>query len=112
MAILYKAIDDRTADAILECAWEAGVRYFDTAPLYGLGLSETRLGRFLRNRPRDSFVLSTKVGRLLRATTPDKREGIGKWFDVPSRKGVYDYGYNGVLRSLEFSLERLGLDPG
>ena len=107
---LYKAIDDRTAESILECAWESGVRYFDTAPLYGLGLSETRLGRFLRNRPRDSFVLSTKVGRLLKATTPDKREGIGKWFDVPSRKEVYDYGYDGVLRSLEFSLERLGLD--
>ena len=72
---LYKAIDDRTADSILECAWEAGVRYFDTAPLYGLGLSETRLGRFLRNRPRDSFVLSTKVGRLLRATTPRQARG-------------------------------------
>ncbi|MCY3878182.1 MAG: aldo/keto reductase [Rhodobacteraceae bacterium] len=107
---LYTAIDDAEARAILECAWGSGVRYFDTAPLYGFGLAETRLGAFLRNRPRDSFTLSSKVGRLLRATTPDRRDGIGKWFDVPSRREIYDYGYDGVLRSLEFSLERLGLD--
>ncbi len=105
---LYRAISDEDADAILARAWEAGIRYFDTAPLYGLGLAETRLNRFLRGKDRDSYVLSTKVGRLLRATTPDKRDGFGKWFEVPARNEVYDYTYDGVMRSIEFSLERLG----
>lgn len=107
---LYRAITDEEADAILNRAWEAGIRYYDTAPLYGLGLSETRLNRFLRGKPRDEYVLSTKVGRLLKATTPDRRDGLGKWFDVPARNEVYDYGYDAVMRSLEFSLERLGVD--
>lgn len=107
---LYRAISDDDAQAILTRAWEGGVRYFDTAPLYGLGLSETRMNRFLRNKPRDSYVLSTKIGRLLRATTPDKRDGQDKWFKVPSRNEIYDYTYDGVMRSLEFSLERLGVD--
>ena len=84
------------------------VRYYDTAPLYGLGLAETRLNRFLRGKPRDEFVLSTKIGRLLKATTPDKRDGLGKWFEVPSRNEVFDYSHDGVMRSVEFSLERLG----
>ena len=105
---LYKAISDEEADAILARAWDAGIRYYDTAPLYGLGLSETRLNRFLRDKPRDDYVLSTKVGRILKPTTPDKRDGFGKWFDVPARNEVYDYGYDAVMRSLEFSLERLG----
>lgn len=107
---LYRAISDAEAEAILEAAWAAGVRHFDTAPLYGLGLSETRLNRFLRDKPRDAYVISTKVGRLLKATRPDARDGFGKWFDVPARTEVMDYGRDAVLRSLEFSLERLGLD--
>ena len=107
---LYRAISDEDAHAILERAWDAGVRYFDTAPLYGLGLSETRLNRFLRDKPRDSYVLSTKIGRLLRVTTQDQRDCIGKFFDVPARKEVYDYTYDGVMRSVDFSLERLGVD--
>lgn len=107
---LYRAISDDEAQAILEMAWDRGVRYYDTAPLYGLGLSETRLNRFLRGKPRDEYVLSTKIGRLLKATIPDKRDGFGKWFDVPARNEVYDYGYDGTMRSLEFSLERLGVD--
>ncbi len=110
MANLYRAISDDAAQAVLDAAWDAGVRYFDTAPLYGLGLSETRLNRFLRDKPRGAYVLSTKIGRLLRATTPDKRDGLTKWFNVPSRNEVFDYTYDGVMRSLEFSLERLGLD--
>ncbi len=107
---LYRAIPDAEADAILEAAWTGGLRYYDTAPLYGFGLSETRLNRFLRGKPRDAYVLSTKIGRLLRPVPPDRRDGLGKWFDVPSRVEVYDYGYDAVFRSLGFSLERLGVD--
>lgn len=107
---LYRALTEDDAQATLNRAWGAGVRYFDTSPQYGLGLSETRLNRFLRGKPRGDYVISTKVGRLLRATTPDKRIGFGKWFDVPSRTEIYDYSYDGVMRSLEFSLERLGID--
>lgn len=107
---LFKAISEAEAQAILGAAWAAGVRYFDTAPLYGLGLSETRLNHFLRGKPRDAYVVSTKVGRILEVTTQDKRDGIGKWVDVPARRERYDYSHDGVLRSLEFSLERLGLD--
>ncbi|MGQ0565245.1 MAG: aldo/keto reductase [Gemmobacter sp.] len=107
---LYRAISEDDAQAVLEGAWAGGVRYFDTAPLYGLGLSETRLNRFLRGKPREDYVLSTKIGRLFRVTTPDRRDGFGKWFDVPARNEVYDYGHDAVMRSLEFSLERLGID--
>jgi len=105
---LYRAISDEDADAILNAAWDGGIRYYDTAPLYGLGLSETRLNRLLRGKPRDEYVLSTKVGRLLKPCDPGERTGFGKWFDVPARQEVYDYSYDGVLRSVEFSLERLG----
>lgn len=107
---LYQAISDAEADAILSAAWEGGVRYFDTAPLYGFGLSETRINRFLRDKPRDAYVLSTKVGRYLEPCPPEMRDGIGKWFEVPSRNEVYDYSYDGVMRSFEHSLERLGQD--
>lgn len=111
LANLYRAISDAAADAVLAAAWDAGLRYFDTAPLYGLGLAETRLNRFLRDKPRDSFVLSTKIGRLLRVPRPGEvRTGVGKFFEVPNRVEVYDYSYDGVMRSLEASLERLGVD--
>lgn len=107
---LYRAIPDKDSQDILTASWDAGVRYYDTAPLYGLGLSETRLNPLLRGKDRDSYVLSTKIGRILEATRPDQRDGFGKWFDVPARREVYDYTYDGVLRSIEFSLERLGID--
>ncbi|MEX0346698.1 MAG: aldo/keto reductase, partial [Rhizobiaceae bacterium] len=81
-----------------------------TAPLYGLGLSETRLNSFLRGKTRDDYVLSTKVGRLLEVCRPEERTGIGKFFDTPSRREVYDYTHDGVMRSVETSLERLGVD--
>jgi D-threo-aldose 1-dehydrogenase len=85
---LYRAISGADAEATLEAAWDSGVRYFDTAPLYGLGLAETRLNHFLHGRERDDYVVSTKVGRLLRACPPERRTGIGKFFDVPSRREV------------------------
>jgi D-threo-aldose 1-dehydrogenase len=107
---LYRAISDADARATLDAAWDVGCRFFDTAPLYGLGLSETRLNSFLRGKPRESYVLSTKVGRRLMACKPEERTGIGKFFDVPNRRELYAYSYDGVMRSIEDSLERLGID--
>ena len=106
---LYQSISDEEARATLELAWASGLRYFDTAPLYGLGLSETRLNGFLRSKPREDYVLSSKVGRLMSACAPEDRTGLGKWFDVPQRKEMYDYSYDGVMRSFEVSFERLGI---
>ncbi len=107
---LYRPLDEATAQATLRAAWDVGCRFFDTAPLYGLGLAETRLNAFLRGHDRDSFVLSTKVGRRLRVCAPGERTGIGKFFDTPARQEVYDYGYDGMMRSIEDSFERLGVD--
>lgn len=107
---LYEAVSDEAAHEALEAAWATGVRYYDTAPLYGLGLAETRLNRFLRDKPRDDYVLSSKVGRLLKPCPPGERTAIGKFFDVPNRREIYDFTYDGVMRSIEFSFERLGVD--
>jgi D-threo-aldose 1-dehydrogenase len=108
---LYRAISEADAQATLTKAWDLGLRFFDTAPLYGFGLSETRLNTFLRGKRRDDYVLSTKIGRLFRLPSMgEDRDSIGKFFDIPARKEVYDYTYDGVMRSVEFSLERLGLD--
>ncbi len=107
---LYRAVAGSDAQKTLEAAWQAGIRYFDTAPLYGLGLSETRLNHFLRAKKRKDYMISTKVGRVLEVCPPEQRTGIGKFFDTPSRRERFDYTYDGVMRSLEFSLERLGLD--
>jgi D-threo-aldose 1-dehydrogenase len=109
---LYRAMSDESAYAIVGEAWSQGIRYFDTAPHYGLGLSESRLGVALAGRPRDEYVLSTKVGRLLEenpAYTGVERDTDG--FDVPATVvRRYDYSRDAVLRSLESSLTRLGLD--
>ena len=107
---LYRTVTEVEAQSALEAAWAGDVRYFDTAPLYGLGLSETRLNHFLRGKNRNDYVLSTKVGRLLQVCPPDQRTAIGKFFDTPTRREVYDYSRDGVMRSVEFSLERLGID--
>ncbi len=107
---LYRPVSNADADATLEAAWDVGCRFYDTAPLYGLGMSETRVNRFLRDKKREDYVLSTKVGRLLQVCPPSERTGQGKFFDTPSRKEVYDYSYDGVMRSIEFSFERLGVD--
>ena len=101
---------EKEARVTLDAVWAAGCRYFDTAPLYGLGLSETRLNGFLRPKPRDSFLLSTKVGRLLDVCKPEERSRPNAFFETPSRRERFAYSYDGVMRSLEFSLERLGLD--
>jgi len=107
---LYRETSDEEAVAAVRAAWDSGIRYFDTAPQYGLGLSERRLGQALRDYPRDEFVVSTKVGRLLDpvgSTDELDREG----FVVPAtHRRIRDYSRDGVLRSLEGSLERLGLD--
>lgn len=107
---LYRAISDEDAWATVDAAWDLGVRYFDTAPHYGLGLSERRLGAALASRPRDEYVLSTKVGRLLVASDATAgRDAEG--FDVAAtHRRVWDFSRDGILRSLEESLERLGLD--
>lgn len=107
---LYKSISDEEARATLDSAWDGSVRYFDTAPLYGLGLSETRLNSFLRDKPRDDYVLSSKVGRLIQPCVDKYRSGAGKWFDVPCRREHFDYSYDGIMRSFEHSFSRLGVD--
>jgi D-threo-aldose 1-dehydrogenase len=107
---LYRAVSGKDAEATLDAAWKAGLRYYDTAPLYGLGLSETRLNRFLKGKKRKDYVLSTKVGRRLQVCKPEERTGIGKFFDTPSRREIFDYSYDGVMSSFESSLERLGVD--
>ena len=107
---LYQTIPDEQAHAVVDAAWNAGIRYFDTAPHYGLGLSERRLGEVLAGRPRDEYVLSTKVGRLLEPLPrPEGTDREG--FDVPAtHRRVWDFSRDGVLRSLEESLGRLGID--
>lgn len=107
---LYRPVSEEEAHDALQAAWDTGCRFFDTAPLYGLGLSEDRVGRFLRTKNRDDYVISTKVGRLLKVCPPESRTGIGKFFETPNRQEVYDYSYDGVMRSFEASFERTGLD--
>jgi D-threo-aldose 1-dehydrogenase len=107
---LFTTVTEDDAGAAVDAAWDGGIRTFDTAPHYGLGLSERRLGDALRHRPRDEYVISTKVGRLLRPASPPyglDTEG----FRVPAdHVRELDYSADGVLRSLEASLARLGLD--
>jgi D-threo-aldose 1-dehydrogenase len=107
---LYHEISDHDAEEALAAAWEGGIRYFDTAPHYGLGLSERRLGKGLAGRPREELVVSTKVGRLLVPNeNPTGRDTEG--FAVPDDlRRQRDYSRDGVLRSIEASLVRTGLD--
>ncbi|MBV1855272.1 aldo/keto reductase [Catellatospora tritici] len=109
---LYRAVPDDRAAATVEAAWQAGIRYFDTAPHYGLGLSERRLGQALSTHPRAEYVLSTKVGRIL----VDNPLGAGandlaNGFDVPADlRREWDFSAAGIHRSIEDSLRRLGTD--
>jgi D-threo-aldose 1-dehydrogenase len=108
---LYRAVSDETARGAVDAAWDAGVRYFDTAPHYGLGLSERRLGAALAGRPRSEFLISTKVGRWLEPTTGGGSDLPIGWYDIPAtHRRVWDFSADGVKRSLDASLERLGLD--
>ena len=106
---LFAAVDANTAACALAAAWDAGVRTFDTAPHYGVGSSEERLGAFLAGKARSEFVVTTKVGRLL-VPTDDDVEGVDGFFGTPRRRRVRDYSRDGVRRSIEQSCERLGLD--
>ncbi|SFC54762.1 aldo/keto reductase [Micromonospora sediminimaris] len=108
---LYRATTDEEFVAAVDTAWAAGVRYFDTAPHYGLGLSERRLGSALRHRPRDEYVVSTKVGRLLVPSPQNAHLRDSEGFDVAaSHRRVWDFSRDGVRRSIEASLARTGLD--
>jgi D-threo-aldose 1-dehydrogenase len=109
---LYREVSDEQAWAVLDAAWAAGIRYYDTAPHYGLGLSERRLGAFLATKPRGEFVLSTKVGRLLRPNPGHDGElDLANDFAVPAAlKRVWDFSAEGIRASLDESLQRLGLD--
>ncbi|WP_449409114.1 aldo/keto reductase [Microbacterium maritypicum] len=109
---LFRPLSDDEAWAVLDAAWESGIRFYDTAPHYGLGLSERRLGAFLQTKPRDEYVLSTKVGRLLRPN-PDHAGGLdtANDFHVPDDlRRVWDFSAVGIRTSLDESRERLGIE--
>lgn len=105
----YRPLPPSQARAIVESAWDLGVRTFDTAPVYGLGLSEHRLGSALDGRPASERVISTKVGRLLRRTTDPSRD-TGLWVSAAPFDVTIDYSYDGVMRSIEDSMSRLMVD--
>lgn len=108
---LFASIADDAAHEVVQSALELGIRYFDTAPLYGLGASERRVGEAFAGRPRDAFTISTKVGRLVRADPPEFESlAAGMWPEAGDRKPVFDFSRDGIRRSLTESLERLGLD--
>jgi D-threo-aldose 1-dehydrogenase len=106
---LYAPVSDEAAAGTLAAAWDAGIRAFDTAPHYGVGVSERRIGEFLAGRPRDEFTVCTKVGRRLVPAAGDV-QGEESFYDIPPLTRVRDYTQDGVRRSLEESLGRLGLD--
>ena len=105
---LFAVVTDEDAQASLKTAWDSGCRFFDTAPLYGYGLSERRVGDALREKPRDQYVLSTKVGRLLRPGMG--RDSVADFKSPMPFHAEFDYSYDATMRSFEDSLQRLGLD--
>lgn len=108
---LFRETTDEATHEAVDVAWDGGVRYFDTAPHYGLGLSELRLGAALRSRPRDDYVISTKVGRILIPTPELAHQLDDDGFVVPATaRREWDFSRDGILRSVESSLERLGLN--
>ncbi|MEV7379328.1 aldo/keto reductase [Streptomyces lydicus] len=107
---LYRAVPEERAQDVVRAALAAGAHYFDTAPHYGLGLSEERLGRALRGRDRAGYTLSTKVGRRLRPLAPGEAPDGEGFVDTPARARVRDFSRDGIRATLEASLERLGVD--
>ena len=105
----FSVVTDKDAYAILETAWSAGVRYFDVAPWYGLGLAERRYGGFLHDKNRSEYVISSKVGKLLRASKTAKNREYFPFSPSPNDI-IFDYTASGVRRSIEDSLQRLGID--
>jgi len=106
---LFYEVPEADAVAAIHAAWDAGIRFFDTAPWYGRGLSELRTGSGLRYKPRDEYILSTKIGRWLKAQIPGSNTDLSPWkapalFDV-----IFDYSYDGLMRAYEQSQLRLGL---
>ena len=106
---LFEPVTDAVAQACLEKAWATGVRYFDTAPHYGAGLSERRIGAFLAGWPRSEWILSTKVGRLIEPATATDADELG-FVGEPASHRVFDFSRDGIRRSFEASLARLGVD--
>ena len=111
---LNEVLDEDVAQSVLQAAWDGGIRYFDTSPFYGHGKSEHRIGHFLRQQPRSEFVISTKVGRVFRASRP--AAGSNATLSKPTSfvgalpfDFYYDYSYDGIMRSYEDSLQRLSL---
>src|SRR5690606_24203217 len=107
---LYARVEEADARATLEAAWNAGVRFYDTAPWYGRGLSEHRLGGFLRTRPRDQFLITTKVGRTLHRPADPRSFDRAPWTGGLNFEVRFDYSYDGIMRSYEQALQRLALD--
>jgi D-threo-aldose 1-dehydrogenase len=107
---LYYRVSEEDSVATLKAAWDGGIRYYDTAPYYGLGLSEHRLGGFLLNLPRDQFVLTSKVGRVMHRPADPKTFDRTPWVGGINFEIEYNYTYDGVMRSYEQSLLRLGMD--
>ena len=107
---LYGSVEESVAQATYEAAWGGGVRYYDTAPWYGRGLAEHRLGAFLRTKPRDEFFVTTKVGRTLHRPSDPKNFDRGPWQGGLNFEVNFDYSYDGIMRSYEQALQRLALD--
>lgn len=103
----FAPVTDELSEQAMEAAWNAGVRYFDTSPFYGYGLSERRMGRFLHNQKRNEYVISTKIGRIFKAT--EKALPPSLWKSPSPFEFTYDYTADGVKRSIEDSLNRLGI---
>jgi D-threo-aldose 1-dehydrogenase len=105
----FRRLEEPHCQSLVDDAWERGIRLFDTAPMYGLGLAENRLGTALRRRPRAEYLVSSKVGRML---VPTSRGSLDDpmWADAPPMRIVYDYSYSGTLRSIEDSLQRMLTD--
>lgn len=106
---LFVRVPELDAIMAIRTAWDAGVRYFDTAPWYGRGLSELRTGAGLRGEPRDAFVLSSKIGRWLRAPREPESFSTAPWLGGNPNEVVFDYSYDGIMRGFEQSQQRLGI---